>query len=261
MASDLPKIEGLINVTTAYVISVTDVGGTDAAITIPVDEYYLTSTRETVLLTTLQTALNASATLTGTFTVTLDDDTYAATGKVTIASTHAFTVSWTSTTLRDILGWTGDIASTTSATGQNHATHLWLPTCNRTGSVPDPVAASSYFGKPRTDVTTTMAPSGQYTSQYYNTLHQAVLDFQTLNGAKTWQRLETYTNESLEKFYRSVIGQGLRFAYFPDRSDNAYSWQLWTPTGAMLNANSIDPSYVGSGSIWSWGIEVMDYVA
>jgi hypothetical protein len=259
--ADLPKLEGLINVTTAYTISVTDSGGTDAAITIPVDEYYLTSTRETVLLTTLQSALNASGTLAGTYTVTLDDDAYSATGKVTIASTHSFTVTWTSTTLRDILGWTGNISSGTTATGQNHATHLWLPTCNRTGSVPDPASGSNYFGRPKTDVTTTMSPSGQYTSLYYNTTHSAVLDFQTLNGAKVWQRLEATTNESLEKFYRTTVGQGMRFAYFTDRADNANSWQLWTPAGAELTAQSINDEYVGSGSIWRWAIPVMDYVA
>jgi hypothetical protein len=259
--SDLPKLEGLINVTTAYTISVTDSGGTDAAITIPVDEYYLTSTRQTPLLTTLQTALNASATLAGTYTVSLSDTNESATGKVTISSTHTYSLTWTSTTLRDILGWTGNISSVTSATGTNHARYLWLPNCARTGSVPEPVSGSSCFGKPKTDVTTTMAPSGVYTALYYNTVHRAVLDFQFIQGNKAWQRLESTTNESLEKFYRDVVGQGVRLAYFPDRATDADSWELWTPSGGELVCTPLDQTYVGTGSLWSWAAEVYDYVA
>lgn len=259
--AELPKLEGLINVTTAMTISVTDPGGTDAAITIPVDEYYLTSTKQTVLLTTLQSALNASGTLTGTYTVTLDDTSESATGKVTIACDQTFSITWTSTELRNILGFTGNISSVTSATGGNQATHLWLPNCARTGSVPEPASGDSYFGKPMNDQAVAMAPSGVYTSVVYNTVHKAVLEFGFVKGNKMFQRLESTTNESLEKFYRVVMAEGLRFAYFPDRATDADSWELWTPQGNAFTCAPHDPSYVGSESLWSWAAEVLDYVA
>jgi hypothetical protein len=255
----LPKFEGIITIPTGgYSVSVTDPGGT-STVTLAAGDYYLTKT--TGLLAAFKTALDANATLSGTYTVTLSDTDELATGKVTIACNQTYSLTWSSTTLRDILGFTGNISAVTTSTGASAARYLWLPNCGRTGHIPEPTSGSSYFGRPKSDLVMTEAPSGVTCAIAYNVTHRGTLEFNTLLGEFVWQRLETTTNLSAEKFWRDVWWVGKRFAYFPDRSDDAVSFALIAPQGGMFDPQPLDPVRVGAASIWGMRLEVMDYVA
>lgn len=76
------------------------------------------------------TALTAQAPpAAGTWSVSLSTGT-SGTGLVTIArSTGSYSITWTSTALRDLLGFTANITTQTSVTGTNQHAGLWFPDC------------------------------------------------------------------------------------------------------------------------------------
>lgn len=215
-----PKLEGRITADAAWVISVTETTppATDAAITVAAGDYYLTST--TSLLTTLQTALNASGTLSGTYTVSVADDADTDTGKVTIAATGVgnISIAWTSTDIRDRLGFTGNVSAATTHTGTEQAEYLWLPSVGRDESflAPDGDEGISEF-----DTVVNLSTDGTMVAGQQNERKFDVLGFSMVIGSKTWIAHEVTVNESLQKFHRDVIGIGKPFRYHKDRSDDA----------------------------------------
>src|SRR3990167_5593249 len=144
----LEKLEALIRFAASHSISVEEftpnVASTPVVVAAASTDYFLRST--TNLLTTIGTNLTNDGTLGGTYTLSLDDTSDSATGKVTISATGVttFNVTWTSTTLRDYLGFTANLSGAASYTGTNQARFLWLPNVGRTNRMAPNFSSISY---------------------------------------------------------------------------------------------------------------------
>ncbi|TXH41022.1 MAG: hypothetical protein E6Q97_38460 [Desulfurellales bacterium] len=116
------RVEAFMVVPGTASVSATNSGGGPTAVTLASAALTMTG-----LCAALQTALNASRP--SGWTVTLDGGLNG-TGKVTINCTGTWALTWTSTSLRDALGFTADIPSRSSSiTGANAAKGVWLPQC------------------------------------------------------------------------------------------------------------------------------------
>lgn len=93
--------------------------------TVPAGSYFVVD-----LAYELEDVLNAGAGGTWTFTDGCNPDLATATGKLTIACGATFSITWTDTELRDILGFAGNIVSAaTPQTGTSQMLGVWLPGC------------------------------------------------------------------------------------------------------------------------------------
>lgn len=250
----LQKLEGRITIASGTQLRITENGGSNIDVTITAGDYYLIQ-----LLSQIGTDITAHASTVGTYTVTLDDTSDTATGKVTIAATGVtvFTLNWTlsslSTTLRDKLGFTGNLSGATTYTGTNQSRYLWLPNAGPVElSMPEPTATTQNFGAPETDLTFNTAPSGDSVRLYYNTIYSSIIRWQVL-GSKTWITLETITNESFQKFYEDVIGKGVSFRYYADRSNDNLFWRLVVEDAQSFKPVPRDPGWFGANSLWNFG--------
>jgi hypothetical protein len=106
-------------------VAITAVVGSPFTVTVAAGTYYPTD-----LLSTFQTQLNAASGADGVFTVS-GSFGESGTGLVTIAHTvETFTITWSSTDLRDALGFTGTLTpAALTFTGTRNAQGVWLPDC------------------------------------------------------------------------------------------------------------------------------------
>ena len=115
-------------------------------------------------------------------------------------------------------------------------------------------------GAEETDLTVAVSPSGYSRRHYFNARYVDTLGFQILKGSKTWQTWESTTNESLQRFYDSVLREGLEFRYHKDRSDDA-TYVTWIADSPEFKPQPVDPNFVGSASsLWSWSTRVIKHV-
>jgi len=244
------KLEGEIVISTATVI------GTFAgvSITMPVGNYFLNSignggaTRTFLLELKYQLDTNA----TGTWTVTCDDDTDAGTGKITIARNSVFTMTWTSSTLRDLLGFTTGATTVTTMTGDYAAQYLFMPDCGRSGVL----APESSDGAIEADHTISIAPDGTCYSLAYSQRYFDTLEFAMLSGQKTWTTHAVYTNDAYQKFYEQVIGRAKRVRYYPDRSVDSTYRTWYVEDAGHFDPKQVSANWVGTKSRWSIGYRV-----
>lgn len=125
------RIEGQFAVPAGSVLTVTNSGGGPTAITIPSAAYYLTAAGGVAgLLATLQALLIASRPPSaGTWIVSMSTGP-SGTGKITINCNDGalWSIVWTDTNLRDLLGFSADIVGATNAfTAPKQARGLWMP--------------------------------------------------------------------------------------------------------------------------------------
>jgi len=240
--------------TGGWTVSVTDSGGTDAsAISLAAAETYYhgsAGNNSNDLAAEMQSQLNASATLSGTYTVTVSTGELG-TGKYTIACDESYSLTWTSTALRDVCGFTANVSSQTSATGANHAQGLWLPDC-----VAEPEYGLASAGKQVVDRKVTLAEDGTFYS-YSGASHvRNTITHPMVTKAKTLVASETTTGASFEQFWKdAIIGQqayftaGSQLRYYPDTSDDTtyFTYNELTP---------FRPSYerVEADSIEYWSV-------
>lgn len=149
------RLEALITVPDGgWSFTVNDGGGPDAVTFAEGDTYYPSS-----LLTTLKSKMDTATgkvfTVTGAFGSS-------GTGKVTISvSSGTYAIDWTgATVLRDVLGWTGNIAATATATSTNGMMGVWLPDCaiSSAGDID-----FDSVGHLRTDAAFSVSPTGVVT--------------------------------------------------------------------------------------------------
>ena len=107
-------------------MSVTTNAGGPTTVTVAAGSYYISE-----FMSTLQAALIAQRTVTAGTWVCSISMTATGTGRVTIQATNGtWSLSWTNTTLRDLLGFTGDLVAVSGAqTGTYQARGLWRPDC------------------------------------------------------------------------------------------------------------------------------------
>jgi hypothetical protein len=225
----LPKLETMITVPTGgWSISVTEDPAATSSVTVAAGDYFLTSTA--ALLTALKTALDANATLAGTYTVTLDDTADSATGKVTISATGVttFAITWSSTALRDALGFTGNTSAALTTTGASQSPNVFLPPVK---CMPNMGGPDGSRGTPISDTTVTKSPSGTSKSIHYGFTYEHTIGFAMAIGSKVRTEYEVVTNESFQTFWvTGGMGQGVPFRYYVDRSDDA-TYRSWVAIG------------------------------
>lgn len=234
----LEKLEGRFTCAAAYSVAIVETGGGGASATVvvvAVGDYYPTSA--TALLTTIKTALDADPTLNGTYTLTLDDGTDGATGKVTISvaggGVTSFALTWTTgAAVRDALGFTGTLTPTAATfTATNGCPYVFLPNVLRS----NPMAPPGYKGVPVGDGTFTVAPSGVSKGLAYATRYVDSVEWSHLLGRKFFVTYETVVNESWQSFWTTVIRAGKPFRYHRDRTDDA-TYVTWRGDGASMTA-------------------------
>lgn len=171
-----------------------------------------------------------------TFTCTVSD-----TGFVTFAGSGGnFTVTWTETVLRDLLGFTGDLAGAATYTATNQHRFGWYPNTGVSAIMAHP----NRVGLSTSDAVTRRAPSGRVITTAYD---------EYVDNKFTWRWIEdeymfpvglggtTITNRDFETFWRDVIRIGQRFRFYPNRTI-----QTASPSGAPWE-------YVGDADITQGG--------
>ncbi len=197
------RVEAQFTIPSATTISVT-AGGVTNAVTVATGTYYMTS-----FVSYFAGALQAQRAPTGAvWTVTLSTGA-SGTGKITIdAADDTWSITWTSTTLRDLLGFAANISSVTSAqTGTNQARGVWIPDCPLAIDG-DPSAAPTF-----TDKRTTTSPTGVTLGLVGNIRYQhSNVRWTHVARERVWIGAETTVNASWERFVLDTqLGQGLSF--------------------------------------------------
>lgn len=184
------RFEAFFTVPASTSISVTNNGGGPTTVTLTAGTYTITS-----LCAHLQSALTSQrAPSSGAWSVSVSTGP-SGTGKVTIAmSAGTFSIAWTSTNLRDLLGFTANVSSVASATGTTSARGLWLPKCPLHFSGSDPLRA------PRvTDLRGVIGPTGKTTAyvgssmyrhrglRYSHVLRERCYEGSASTAYSTWQ--------------------------------------------------------------------------
>jgi hypothetical protein len=152
---------------------------------------------------------------------TVDDDTDSATGKVTLARGGAFAVTWTSTDIRNLLGFTGNLGAATSHLAPNHAKYLWLPDCGRAGVL----SPSASGGALESDFTLALGTDGTPFGIGYTVRAYDSLEFRHLRAKRVWTS-QAATNAAFEGFWRLTAALGLRIRYHADRATDA-TYRTW----------------------------------
>jgi hypothetical protein len=190
MATD-GRIEAQFTVPASTTISATTNAGGPTTVTLTAGTYYMST-----FVAQLQADLIAQRTVTaGTWTVSLSTGANG-TGKVTIAVTNGtFSITWTSTNARDILGFTADIAAQTSSTGASQARGVWIP------DRPLKIKSTPNAAPKRSDKRGTVGPTGVVFSLVGNKWYEHVeLLWRGVAKNRVWVGAETTTNQSWEKF-------------------------------------------------------------
>lgn len=247
--------------TGGWVASVTDAGGTDAtAISLAAGATYYHSSAGSGandLAAEIQSDLNASVTLSGTYTVTVSAGE-GGTGKYTIASTGNFSVAWTSTGLRDCLGFsTAPGGAASSYTSEGQAEGLWLPDCP--AETPYGLASS---GKPRSAALVTLSEDGTYFATHGDVVRFNSYAYRAVSRARTIAASETVANESYEQFWLDAIrgeaawaNAGRKLRWYADADTDA-TYKTYNATDVvepMVERHS--PDYDG---LWSVRLEVAE---
>ena len=192
------RVEARITIPTGgWSVSVTITAIGTFAVTIAAGNYFPTD-----LLTTFKTQLDAATGADGVFTVSSSwGET--GTGLVTISHTiQTFTLTWTSTDLRDVLGFTGTLTpAATSFAGTLHARGVWLPDCEQD------VDRGTDGGVYETDRGVMVSPLGDVSALVYNVRQR--------HDGFTWAHIthpraqityEVTTGESFEQWWRDTHG-------------------------------------------------------
>ena len=251
----LGKWEGAIVVPTGgwtFNLIDNDHGGGGATATIAAGTYYLTSPPASSLLTTLKAALDDGAGV--TYTVSVDDNNSTSNGKVTITpSAGTFSVTWTSTDLRDVLGFQTNITASSGATGTEHAEYLWLPDVPRSSPMsPEPVNNNYDMGAYEEDGTFSVSPGGAVRGLAYTRRIVDRFKYTNMRAHKVFEQHEQNINESLQNFYKDVIFAKKNARFHPDREDNTvyFTWVIDSSETGFQPVPFQD-GWVSLTSLWS----------
>jgi hypothetical protein len=252
-----------------FSVSATNSGGGPTTCTGAAGNYYLSAAGGVAgLLDTLEDALNASRPpSSGAWTVGLNTST----GLVTVNCTGTWSLTWSNTTLRDVLGFTANITSaTTSRTGSKQARSLWFPNCplNLEG---DPDVA------PRvTDRRATVGPTGNVLALVGNSMYrQRGIVWSHVPRERVWETAALYGYASFEAFAQDAL-YGLGHSWLsasspiqiyyssagtPALVGGTYNSGAGVPGWQVLNVNSTEPKKSVGDWTGLWRIELGEIVS
>jgi hypothetical protein len=187
------RLEALLTANQAWTATITTTAGGPTLVTALASA---ATSYPTDLLAAFKVALDAAAI--GTWTVT-GSFGESGTGKVNITCNQAtYTLAWTSTSLRDALGFSASVTETgATQTGGSHCDGVWLPTCSMWSKV-----GPANAGNDISDTVQSVSPRGDvYTLTSQRRVENA-LTWSHVTTARTWVASESVTGESLQQFWR-----------------------------------------------------------
>lgn len=240
--SKFGRIEAKVTVPAGgWSVAATNGGGGPTTVTISAGDAYPSD-----LLSTFETQLNASRPSGWTVTKGFGEG---GTGKVSIACSTTFSITWSSTTLRDVLGFTANISSASSTqTGTSAMKGVWLPDC------PLMAEDDATVGAYQTDQRTSISPSGAVYTVAGNS-YRRLRGLSWSHVSKDRARSTSSAPMPFEQFWyeaqcggHSAFAAGARMALYSDAD---------TPTllgyyhGAGRADTDMDPSVRGWAGRWS----------
>lgn len=168
-------------------------------------------------------------------------------GILTLSAGSAFTVNWgTSTDIRDMLGYTGNLSSATSHTATNQLENTWIPKFTN-GLVASPTELSSSYttqGVPLSFTSQAFSVSGDVYTNYLGGATEQSFVFEYLSKANTW----TNTGErSFEEFYNGIMKLGTPFIWLPEFTATTFEWSY---VCKLENENKPDISRISSNDLF-----------
>lgn len=216
------RVEAQFVVPSSVTIACTNNGGGPTAVTVTAGTYYH-STFATALAAALnaQRAGSAGATWSVAYSTT--------TGKYTIAmSASTFSITWTSTALRDLLGFTANVVTVASSTGPSQARGLWLPDCVFRCDIDARRAPLA------TDHRNTVSPTGFVCGLKSTKMYRhANPRWSHVPASRTWEADATTANASYERFMKDTqLAEG--HAWFSLSS----KLKIWDHTNTAAGADA-----------------------
>jgi hypothetical protein len=247
MGAPFGKLEYRITVPTAGYTAT--VGSTK---TIPAGTYYLSSpgSGSNDFLAEVQSQFGATS-------VTASLGEYG-TGIVTITFSGSTDVSWISTELRDILGFTGNLSGASSYVGTLSARGVWMP------NVPPMIlnAGGHWRGHREADYRTAVNPAGYVWAVHGQS--RTALDLLRWTGiqqARTWIQNESTTNQSLERFWTDgVWGEaawgtpGGPIRWYPSAASDTEFGTYKVVDGGVFRPTPVVEGWI---ALWTWQMPKM----
>lgn len=181
-------------------------GGGPYIVTVPAGDYYWSSpgSGSNDFAAELKAQLDASSSA-GVFTVNTSAITELGTGKITISATgvSSFTITWTSPTLRDLCGYSGNLSGAASYAAPYQVKGLWISDCPYLN-----LGGPLFPGVYEADVYANEAVDGTGTRFVWGGKRVGHLEYQASADAKMLSALEATantSNESLETFWRDAV--------------------------------------------------------
>lgn len=198
-------------------------------------------------------------TASATGTVTYDP----LTGLVTISFVGVETIVWNDTDLRDLLGFTGNLAGSDTYTADNTLRYVWRPS---TGLSDYPGDLTTWW-VPESSTKVVRSKDGTTTTVKGSEIFGTKIEYDKLpkndvikSSATKWQALETW--------WRDVVHEGNPFRCYPDRTLNAstsYHTAVWKPedeeTGIGSFAEFRKRNIGTYNGLWIVEMELWKYIA
>jgi hypothetical protein len=204
------------------------------------------------LLSAFKTALDAAAI--GTWTVT-GSFGESGTGKVNITCNQAtYTLTWTSTSLRDALGFTASVTETAgSQTGSNHCDGVWLPTCSMWSKF-----GASDAGNDLSDAIYNISPRGDVLMLYGQRRQENKVRWSHVTRARARITGESVTGESFQQWWRDChLGE---LAWCSPGAKVRIIWDADVPGTyteyRVVRGESLDPPQVQTGWVGLFPVEL-----
>lgn len=253
MTAKAGRLEARLTFAADVTVSVSSFIGSGTA-TVAAGSYYPTD-----LCSTFQTALNASPAGTN-WTVTPSNGEgiqSAETGRVAIHTANTpWSITWTSTTLRDALGFTANIAAVTvPQTGPNHMKGMWLPGIRHKWSQ----HGDGDGGILVADTARTFGPTGIVKTLFGNSRREhRGIRWEGVPQQRVKAHAEVVPGESLESFYRDAdLG---RLSYIPVGTYVRLIWDADVDgtyaVGRLLWPREFNPSSMISGWVGRYIVEM-----
>ncbi len=232
MTTHAGHVEAAFVVPSAITASVTNSGGGPTVVTVAAGTYV----GITAFCAYLTTALNAQRVpgVPGAWSVTVSTGA-SGTGKVRIQDTNEdnYSITFTSTNLRDLLGHTGNIAAQFDVTGASQARGLWIPDC--------PLAADGDIKQApiASDRRTSVGPTGlTYTKRGTSRYRHTGIVWDAVARNRIWIGDETTTNQSYQRWFLDTQ-EGIGHAWFTPGS----AFKLYDHRGYYAGQNSTIASW------------------
>lgn len=250
------RIEARVTIPTGgAAVSYTDSAGSGTA-TVPAGNY----TGPTAVLAALVTAIQGLAGAIGAnFTASLSAGE-SGTGLVTMDTPdEPWSITWTSTTLRDLLGFAGNISAVTTAqVGTKQAKGLWLPDQPKWSPRGDEKSGGTNIGVTVTDTRQLISPLG-HVQTLGGTSRKEIrgLRWEGISQARALIRYESTSNESFEQFWLDTYAGN--FSFF----QRGAQWTIWwdadgsvTTTTVPVGLDECDPKTLAANWVGRFIVEL-----